>query len=359
MVTEIATLWQQGATWLGQQAVAPVLNFFQITQYTEPATDIASALMVGALQLAIIGCLFRPLESWFPAEKWEDRRYARIDFHYTWLMLVGLFPLFSFLLLTPVVNYFSDASAGEVGAWSMRSQFSWLGEHSWALFVLYYLSYDFVYYWMHRTQHVMPWWWAMHSMHHSQRQMSCWCNDRTSYLDGMGQSFVLAGVGVFWGVTGEEFAWLMLLGELVENFSHANVSIGFGPIFGRIFVSPKFHRLHHMDFVPERPNLHNCNFGQVFAFWDVLFGTALYDEPVHPTGVSDPMVDKDNQLGIVMLQWETLKRFWGCVSCRDGWRIGGVVFKKNYRPLHMKDSTRYGNERSTSESPAINVEPRP
>lgn len=338
---DVSALWAQATVWLGEHMISPVLEFLHIAQYSEQPADIAAALMVGVLQLAIIGGVFRPLESLIPAEKWQDRRLARIDFHYTWLMLVGLFPLFSFLILTPAANYFSDSLVNDGPGWSLRTQFPWLGEHSWALFILYYLTYDLVYYWMHRTQHIIPWWWAMHSMHHSQRQMSCWCNDRTNYLDGMGQSFVLAGVGILWGVSGEEFAWMLLLGELVQNFSHANIRVGFGPIFEKIFVSPHFHRLHHMDFVPEQPDLHNCNFGQVFAFWDVLFGTALFDEPVHPTGVSDPMVDKDNQLGIVALQLESLKRFWGCVSCRDGWRIGGVVFRKNYRPIHMKNSARY------------------
>lgn len=340
-MASIAAMWEQCAIWVGQSIIEPVLGFLHIAQYTERPEDIAYALMVGVLQLLIIGCLFRPLESLIPAEKWSNRRLANVDFHYTWLMLVGLFPLFSFLILTPIVNYFGETPQSDSLSWSMRTQFPWLAEHSWVFFILYYLSYDLAYYWMHRIQHVLPWWWAMHSMHHSQRQMSCWCNDRTSYLDGMFQSFVLAGVGIFWGVSGEEFAWLMLMGELVQNFSHANARVSFGPVLEKIFVSPIFHRLHHMDFVPERPYLHNCNFGQVFAFWDVMFGTALFNEPVHPTGVGDPMVDKDNKLGIVAMQIETLKRFWGCFSCLDGWRIGGVVFRKNYRPIHMRDSDKY------------------
>jgi sterol desaturase/sphingolipid hydroxylase (fatty acid hydroxylase superfamily) len=339
MLSEIATLWEQCAIWLGHHAILPILNFLDITKYTDSPTDIAATLMIGGLQLLIIGGLFRPLENLIPAEKWADRRYAHIDFHLTWLMLVGLFPLFAFLIMTPIVNYFSGVSptAGDDTSWSMRSQFPWLKEHTWLFFILYYLTYDLVYYWMHRIQHIVPWWWAMHSFHHSQRQMNCWTNDRTNYLDGMVQSFVLAGVGIFWGVSGEEFVWLMLLGELVQNFSHANVRIGFGPIFGKIFVSPEFHRLHHMDFVPERPTLHNCNFGQVFAIWDVIFKTALYNEPVHPTGVTgDKMVDIDNDKGLIGVQVESLKRFWGSVTCLDGWRIGGVVFSKNYRPIHMK-----------------------
>jgi sterol desaturase/sphingolipid hydroxylase (fatty acid hydroxylase superfamily) len=35
----------------------------------------------------------------------------------------------------------------------------------------------------------------------------------------------------------------------------------------------------------ERPERHNCNFGQVLPWWDQLFGTALYhDEEPAPHG---------------------------------------------------------------------------
>lgn len=48
------------------------------------------------------------------------------------------------------------------------------------------------------------------------------------------------------------------------------------------------------------------------------------------------MVDIDNDKGLIGVQVESLKRFWGSVTCLDGWRIGGVVFSKSYRPIHMK-----------------------
>ncbi|WOE31589.1 MULTISPECIES: sterol desaturase family protein [unclassified Acinetobacter] len=342
MLSEIATLWQQCTHWLGQHAILPLLDQFHITQYTNAPSEIAATLMIGALQLLIIAIIFRPLEQFIPAEKWSHRRDAAIDFHLTWLMLIGLLPLFAFLILTPAINYLSNFSPSTTTEtlWSIRTHFPWLTEYPWLFFILYYLSYDCVYYWMHRLQHALPWWWAMHSLHHSQRQLNCWSNDRTNYLDGILQSFVLAAVGILWGVSAEEFVWLLLLGELVQNFSHANVRIGFGKVLGKILVSPEFHRLHHMDFVPNKPTLHHCNFGQVFAIWDVIFRTALYDEPVHPTGVrGNKMVDIDNQKGIIGIQIESLKRFWGSIRCLDGWRLGGVIFNQHYRPIHMKKKT--------------------
>ena len=40
----------------------------------------------------------------------------------------------------------------------------------------------------------------------------------------------------------------------------------FGPL-GRVFASPRFHRRHHARELPP------ANFGGVFAFYDVVFGT--------------------------------------------------------------------------------------
>jgi sterol desaturase/sphingolipid hydroxylase (fatty acid hydroxylase superfamily) len=332
---DVSHLWSQLTDRLSDRAVVPLLHFLHLDGLTGDPRDIAGALMIAALQVAIIGFIFRPLESWLPAERWTDRRLTRVDRNYTLLMLLGIFPLFTYLVLTPFSHLFggSDANDSTGSPLAISQLIPWFGNHPLLLFLFYYAIYDFVYYWMHRTQHAIPWWWALHSMHHSQRQMSCWTNDRGSLVDGFIQSMILAVVGLVIGVQPDEFAWLMLLGELAQNFSHANVRIGFGRLFERVFVDPKFHRLHHMRVDPVRPKLHNCNYGQVFSVWDVLFGTALYGEAPRPTGVGDPIVDADNDHGLIGLHWVTLKRFWGAVRRPAGWKPGEVAFGEDYRPI--------------------------
>ncbi|RDJ00108.1 fatty acid hydroxylase family protein [Dyella solisilvae] len=333
----MSELWSHLVSWLAIHGVQPVLQSLHLEKLSSDPNDIAAALLVATLQLCIIGVIFRPLESVMPAEKWEHRQLVGPDFRYTVAMLIGIFPLFSYLILTPIANFFGgpDTGPGDPSAspLALTHWVPWLRQHPWLLFAIYYMVYDCVYYWMHRLQHALPWWWAMHSMHHSTRQMSCWTNDRGSLIDGFLQSMVLATVGIVMGVEPDEFAWLMLTGELVQNFSHANVNISFGPVFRRVLVAPTFHRLHHMLVDPDRPKLHNCNFGQVFSIWDQLFGTALYDEPLRPTGVGDPMVDEDNNHGVIGLQWNAFKRFWGAVRRPAGWKFGEVAFGPDYRPI--------------------------
>ena len=119
----------------------------------------------------------------------------------------------------------------------------------------------------------------------------------------------------------------------MQNLSHTNVRMGFGRLLGKALVGPDFHRLHHMRTDPRRPGLHRCNFAQAFPIWDILFGTALYGEASQATGVTDPVVDADNELGMLGQQWAALRRFWGAIQRRAGWKPGDVSFGAGYAPM--------------------------
>lgn len=329
--------WNQAVAWLGAHAVAPLLAWLGLDLLLPSAEGIAGALLIGAVQVALIAVVLRPLETFFPAQRWPDRRHTVIDRTYTLVMVLGLNPLFAYLVLLPLAHLLGGVPEGPDEIAGLAAIIPWFRDHPYWLFFAYYVVYDFVYYWMHRLQHALPWWWALHSMHHSQRQVSCWNNDRTCYVDGVLQSFVLAIVGLLLGAEPEEFALLMLLSELMQNLSHTNVRLGFGRFFDKLFVDPKFHRLHHMLVDARRPHLHDCNFGQVLSIWDVLFGTALYGLPPRETGVGDPMVDIDNERGFFAMQWGAMRRFWGALTSRAGWRPGDVAFGPDYRPVPVEE----------------------
>ncbi|MBS0380825.1 MAG: sterol desaturase family protein [Proteobacteria bacterium] len=337
----IQQIWLHMVDWVSAHAVMPVLDALHLEGLSGDPHDIAAALLIAAAQIAIIGFLFRPLETFWPAEKWTDRKLTLPDRNYTLMMLLGIFPLFTYLVLTPFSHLFggADPAVSSTGSpIALTAWVPWFNDHPYLLFGVYYLVYDFVYYWMHRTQHWLPWWWALHSYHHSTRQMSCWTNDRGTLVDGFIQSMILAVVGLVMGVDPDEFAWLMLIGELVQNLSHTNTRLGFGRIFNHLVVDPKFHRLHHMLVDPDRPKLHNCNFGQALSIWDVVFGTALYGEPPRPTGVGDPVIDADNSFGLVGQHLNALKRFWATVRRPEGWWPGEVAFDPvTLRPIRVAD----------------------
>ncbi len=320
MLDVISHWWWSAVDRLSTHAVAPALDFAHLGNRIGEPEDIAFTLLIGLLQIVIIACVFRPLETLAPAESWQDRKLTRVDLRFA-LLLVGLGPLLAFFVLSPFAQAFGSAAA-TVGLPSegLLHFIPRIAEHPYLAFGLYYVANDLAYYWMHRAQHAIPWWWALHNMHHSQRQVNCWTNARVNWLDVVIESCLLATVGLIMGVDAGQFAFLVLLTQLVQNLAHTNTRLGFGRIYDRIFVDPRFHRLHHMVTDPSRPRLHDCNYGQVLSMWDNLFGTALYGEPVRATGVGDPAVDADNDHGAIAMQWFALRRFWNAFTTRAGWK---------------------------------------
>ncbi|OOG46892.1 sterol desaturase family protein [Rhodanobacter sp. C01] len=335
----IFDFWSAAVGWLADHAIVPILAVFHLTAYVDQPREIAQYFLLTAVQVAIIAFVFRPMESLWPAEDWPDRRITVIDRSYTLIKLFGVLPLFTYLVLSPLSQWLGGGSSSDdaAGLISVQGILPWLGHHPVLLFLIYYAIYDLVYYLIHRLQHGIPWWWALHSLHHSQRQLSCWSNDRDHYLDDLLEALIVAAVSLLIGVSPTDFALLVLSGELLQNLGHTNVRLHFGPVLEKVLVDPRYHRLHHMRVDPDRPQLHACNYAFIFPLWDIVFGTALFGEPAHPTGVGDPMVDADNQRGIVAQQLVTLRRFWGAFRRRTGWHYGEVAFNVNYEPVPVRD----------------------
>jgi sterol desaturase/sphingolipid hydroxylase (fatty acid hydroxylase superfamily) len=336
--------WVHVLDWISAHAVEPVLALLHLGTTVGEPDDIAEAMLIAGTQIAVICCAFRPLETFFAAEAWTDRALTRVDRRFTLLLVVGLNPLFAFLALTPLAGLIAGPDPGDsVGApfQGLLHLIPQIDQYPYLAFAIYYIVYDLAYYCMHRAQHAIPWWWALHSMHHSQRQVNCWTNERVSWLDVILQSLVLAAVGQLMGIDIGQFALLELISQLMQELSHTNTRLGFGKIVERLFVDPRFHRLHHMRVDPSRPDLHDCNYGQLLTLWDNLFGTALYGEPTRPTGVGDPTVDADNGRGVVAMQWYTLRRFWGAFTSIDGWKPQEVAFDDRYRPVPVSNLDPY------------------
>jgi sterol desaturase/sphingolipid hydroxylase (fatty acid hydroxylase superfamily) len=306
-------LWNVLAGWLAASVIAPSLVSLNLTTLTDSPAEIADFFMLTVLQVSIIAFVLRPLEYLFPVEK-QPRSAISIDRSYTLLKLLGLTPLFTFLILVPVSNWLGGAGGSDEGFLQIDKFVPWFKQHQVLLFLTYFLIYDFTLYLVHRLQHAVPWWWMLHSLHHSQRHLNCWTNDRDSFVDDFLEAVIFRIVAMLIGASPTEYAGVILIGQLLESLSHTNVRISFGNIFDKVFVDPRYHRLHHMLDDPEYPGRQNCNFSFIFPLWDILFGTARYHEPLHPCGVSDPLIDADNSLGLWAQQWAVVKRFWNMLA---------------------------------------------
>ena len=145
------------------------------------------------------------------------------------------------------------------------------------------LASDLGYFLFHWASHMFPPLWAIHKLHHSAECMTPLTAARVHPLERpiLGP-FRAVTMGVLMGpafyLYGGETAFPTILGiDLMAAFTfatghllqHSHVWLYFGPVLGRIVVSPAQHQIHHSSL----PRHLDKNFAELWAVWDWLFGT--------------------------------------------------------------------------------------
>ena len=308
-IRPLIDLWVGIQTWLFETLVSPVLFRLNLMEWFESAFNAVEFVMLGVVQILLIGVVMRFFE-----RRWGIDRGAEglvgVDRVYTVLNKLGIVPLLVFVVAYPVTQEIEHL-VRVMGFVPPRLERIIPGLHDSALasFLVYFVLYDFAAYWVHRAQHRFAWWWALHSLHHSQRRVTVWTDDRNHILDDLLVNLVLVVFAQFVGVLPEDFILILIVGRLIESWSHVSIDISFGRVGSRLLVAPRFHRLHHALADAREPHIHDHNFAPVFPVWDMLFGTARFDAEVRPTGVDNAEVDGDNGRGWLGQQARVFRRF--------------------------------------------------
>jgi sterol desaturase/sphingolipid hydroxylase (fatty acid hydroxylase superfamily) len=301
---------------LYEHVVQPIVFGIGLGNLLEDAFAATGWLLLGLLQIAIMLLGIRLLERRWPVEPVSDRAAVRTDIAYTLIHRLGLVRLAMFFSIEPLW----DAAASQLRlagmpSWQLDALWPGVTDIAWVSLLLYLVVFDFVGYWLHRWQHGWHWWWALHSLHHSQRQMTMWSDNRNHLLDDVIVATVFALVARFIGVEPGQFVAITVITQLHESLQHANLRLHFGRVGERLLVSPRFHRLHHSIGIGHeadgRGTLGGHNFGVLLPLWDQLFGTANFDLRYDPTGVRDQLPEeggRDYGRGFWRQQWLGLVR---------------------------------------------------
>ena len=278
--------------WLLDHVVQPPLLALGLGSYLEVAFDGVEFFLYGVLQLSIAYLLLRPLEYIRPIEYWPDRKAVRVDVLYTFLDRLGIVPLAVFALLSPLFMSLEGwLRFHNIIPPQLEDAFPSLESYPLFSFVVYLVILDFAEYWRHRLSHTLRWWWALHVIHHSQRQMSLWTDSRNHLLDDLIGGAWFALIALCIGVPPGHFVGLMVAVRIVENLSHVNARLSFGWLGERLLVSPRYHRWHHAVELPEGAQYrYGCNFAILFPVWDRLFGTQYLGKELPATGVQSPVL---------------------------------------------------------------------
>ena len=320
-------LFDAAQQWLFEAVVQPALFALGLANVLEDAYVATGWLLVGLLQLLVMLALIGPLERWRPVEPLRDRASVRVDVIYTLIHRLGLFRLALFFMAEPLWDgLFGMLRTHGWRTFQLDALWPGVTDQPLASLLLYLLVFDFVDYWIHRGQHRLDWWWRLHALHHSQRQMTMWSDSRNHLLDDLLRDAIIVVVAQCIGVAPGQFVVIVALTQLSENLHHANLRLWFGRLGERLWVSPRFHRLHHAIGIghesapaqrPGAPVLGGHNFGVLLPWWDMLFGTANFERRYDPTGVRDqvePGPDgrvRDYGRGFWAQQWRGLLRLAG------------------------------------------------
>lgn len=135
----------------------------------------------------------------------------------------------------------------------------------------------FAQYLIHYLLHRVPWMWRFHMIHHSDTHVDATTATRHHPGDYITREiFALVAIFLF-GIPFAFYAVYRIMTVFFAYFTHANWSLptSVDKALSYIIVTPNMHKFHHHF---ERPWT-DTNFGNIFSFWDRMFGTMVYDDP--------------------------------------------------------------------------------
>ncbi|WP_237216219.1 sterol desaturase family protein [Falsiroseomonas oryziterrae] len=273
-------LWVGTSGAIYEEAVQPALYALGMMTYADRVQEWLDFALLGIVQIMVVYAVCRPLEALRPVEDVTDNKAIWTDVFYTLLARLGLLPLIAFVLLSSAERTMQGwlADTGFVPP-TLETLFPALREMPLLALLLYVVILDFGEYWRHRFQHMFGWWYALHSVHHAQRQMTFWTDDRNHLLDDAIAAVWFGAVALLIGVPPVQFVLIVMVRQLAESLSHANVRLDFGRVGERILVSPRFHRIHHGELSAGE---HGRNYAVLLPIWDWIFRTGDFDRSSYP-----------------------------------------------------------------------------
>lgn len=310
-------LFSMAQQWLFESAVQPAMFALGMGNLLEDGYDATAWFMVGVIQVLILLAIVGPLQRWRPVEPVLDRATIRTDVLYTLIHRLGLFRIALFFTLDPWFDEaFGALRTAGYGTFHLDQLRPGVTDNAVVSFAIYLVVFDFVAYWTHRGQHQIEWWWRLHSLHHAQRQMTMWSDNRNHLLDDILVDSIVVLVAQLIGVAPGQFIAIVAFTQLSESFQHANVRMWFGHVGERLWISPRFHRLHHSIGIGHESHgpktLGGHNFGVLLPWWDMLFRTVNFEQRYDPTGIRDQVeANRDYGKGFWSQQWMGIKRLFG------------------------------------------------
>lgn len=190
---------------------------------------------------------------------------------------------FSVGIAERLLNLFIAASFYQVYQWVYANYAIFNISTAWYVWILLLLSTDLVWYWYHRLGHEINFLWAAHIVHHQSEEFNLSAAARITTIQAVFRN-------VFWcvlpliGFHPNMIITILLAHGAYSFFTHTQL-IGKISWLENVLITPSLHGVHHAS---DEKYL-DKNYGDVFVFWDKLFGTFQAEEEAPKYGLTHPI----------------------------------------------------------------------
>ncbi|EDM38828.1 sterol desaturase-related protein [Pedobacter sp. BAL39] len=174
---------------------------------------------------------------------------------------------------------------------SFYSLFYWIYQHHaifkipnvWWVWVLLILVTDLVWYWYHRLGHQVNVLWAAHIVHHQSEEFNLTVAARITVFQALIRNLFWCAIP-FLGFHPAMVITILMVHGAYSFFTHTQL-VNKIPWLEYILITPALHGIHHAS---DEKYL-DKNYGDVFVFWDKLFGTFQKEEEKPNFGLTHPV----------------------------------------------------------------------
>jgi sterol desaturase/sphingolipid hydroxylase (fatty acid hydroxylase superfamily) len=151
-----------------------------------------------------------------------------------------------------------------------------LGLSGIGLMIAAFIVLDVWMYWWHRFNHLVPFLWRFHRMHHSDPHMDVTTATRFHVGEIVLSSLIKLVLIVVIGIPIEVLILFDVVQLPVISFHHANIGLPrmLDDALSWLIVTPFMHKVHHSRVKPET----DSNFSSLLSVWDRLFGSFIRKE---------------------------------------------------------------------------------
>lgn len=142
----------------------------------------------------------------------------------------------------------------------------------WAQVIIGVLLMDMIgAYFIHWLEHRVKWMWKFHLVHHSDTTVDVTTGLRHHPGETVFRIFFTIVAVVIIGAPMGIVMLYQSLSVLFAHITHANINMprGLDRALSYVFITPLMHKVHHHYTQP----LTDTNYGNIFSFWDRIFGT--------------------------------------------------------------------------------------